>query len=79
MPNGVISVTLYKLGVIPEPINFMAKGEYFYAIYTIISRFREFCNRMICSYPVFRMELIWKISMITMVPEMQGSVMYHIF
>ncbi|MCI8720595.1 MAG: sugar ABC transporter permease [Oscillospiraceae bacterium] len=37
MPNGVISVTLYKLGVIPEPINFMAKGEYFYAIYTIIS------------------------------------------
>ena len=37
MPNGVISVALYRLGIIPEPINFMAKGEYFYAIYTIIS------------------------------------------
>ena len=37
MPNGVISVTLYKMGIIAEPINFMAKGSYFYAIYTIIS------------------------------------------
>lgn len=37
MPNGVVSVLLYKLGILPEPINFMAKGEYFYAIYTIIS------------------------------------------
>ena len=37
MPNGVISVTLYKMGIIAEPINFMARGSYFYAIYTIIS------------------------------------------
>lgn len=37
MPNGVVSVLLYKLGILSEPINFMAKGEYFYAIYTIIS------------------------------------------
>ena len=37
MPNGVISVTLYKMCIIAEPINFMAKGSYFYAIYTIIS------------------------------------------
>lgn len=37
MPNGVISTTLYQLGIISEPINFMAKGDYFYAIYTIIS------------------------------------------
>lgn len=37
MPNGVVSTLLYKLGILSEPINFMAKGEYFYAIYTIIS------------------------------------------
>lgn len=37
MPNGVISSTLYQFGIISEPINFMAKGEYFYAIYTIVS------------------------------------------
>ena len=37
MPNGVISATLYELGIIAEPINFMAKGEYFYGIYTLIS------------------------------------------
>ena len=37
MPNGVVSAVLCKLGIIAEPVNFMAKGEYFYAIYTIIS------------------------------------------
>lgn len=37
MPGGVISATLYKLGLIAEPINFMAKGEYFYGIYTVIN------------------------------------------
>lgn len=37
MPTGVISTTLYKLGVISEPVNFMAKGEYFYLIYTVVS------------------------------------------
>lgn len=37
MPTGVISVVCYKLGWISEPINFMAKGEYFYFIYTVIS------------------------------------------
>lgn len=37
MPAGVVSTVLAQLGVIPEPINFMAKGNYFYAIYTIIS------------------------------------------
>lgn len=37
MPNGVISAALCRLGIIPEPVNFMAKGEYFYAVYTIIS------------------------------------------
>ena len=37
MPNGVISITLFKMGIIDEPINFMARGSYFYAIYTIIS------------------------------------------
>ena len=37
MPGGVISTTLYKLGLIAEPVNFMAKGEYFYGIYTVIN------------------------------------------
>lgn len=37
MPSGVVSTVLYKLGIIPEPVNFMAKGQYFYAIYTVIS------------------------------------------
>lgn len=37
MPNGVLSTTLYKMGVIPETMNFMAKGDYFYSIYTIIN------------------------------------------
>ncbi len=37
MPTGVVSVVLCNLGIIPEPTNFMAKGEYFYAIYTIVS------------------------------------------
>lgn len=37
MPAGVVSTVLTQLGIIPEPVNFMAKGNYFYAIYTIIS------------------------------------------
>lgn len=37
MPAGVVSTVLTQLGMIPEPVNFMAKGNYFYAIYTIIS------------------------------------------
>ena len=37
MRGGVISTTLYKLGLIAEPVNFMAKGEYFYGIYTVIN------------------------------------------
>ena len=37
MPTGVISCVLCDLGVLKEPVNFMAKGEYFYAIYTIVS------------------------------------------
>ena len=37
MPSGVVSTVLTQLGIIPEPVNFMAKGNYFYAIYTIIS------------------------------------------
>ncbi len=37
MPTGVVSSVLCDLGILKEPVNFMAKGEYFYAIYTIIS------------------------------------------
>lgn len=37
MPAGVVSTVLTQFGIIPEPVNFMAKGNYFYAIYTIIS------------------------------------------
>lgn len=37
LPNGIISRTLCSLGIIAEPVNFMAKGEYFYLIYTVIS------------------------------------------
>lgn len=37
MPTGVVSSVLCDLGILKEPLNFMAKGEYFYAIYTIVS------------------------------------------
>lgn len=37
MPTGVVSVALYQLGITSEPVNIMAKGEYFYAVYTVIS------------------------------------------
>ncbi len=37
MPTGVVSSLLCDLGILKEPLNFMAKGEYFYAIYTIVS------------------------------------------
>lgn len=37
MPSGVISSVLCDIGFLKEPLNFMAKGEYFYAIYTIVS------------------------------------------
>ena len=37
MPTGVISMMLYRSGLTAEPVNFMAKGEYFYFIYTVIS------------------------------------------
>lgn len=37
LPTGVVSSVLCAIGILEEPINFMAKGEYFYIIYTIIS------------------------------------------
>lgn len=37
MPTGVVSSVLCDLGILKAPLNFMAKGEYFYAIYTIVS------------------------------------------
>ena len=37
LPTGVVSSVLCKIGILQEPVNFMAKGEYFYIIYTIVS------------------------------------------
>jgi len=37
LPTGVVSSVLCKIGILEEPVNFMAKGEYFYIIYTIVS------------------------------------------
>ena len=51
MPNGVISATLYELGIIAEPINFMAKGEYFYGIYTLIRVIKTVGNASIIYVP----------------------------
>lgn len=36
-PSGILSHTVQLLGLSAEPVNYMAKGEYFYAIYIVIS------------------------------------------
>lgn len=35
--NGVISFVGQALGILNEPVNFMAKGEYFYGIYVVVN------------------------------------------
>lgn len=37
LPGGIVATALSKLGFFPKDINLMAKGQYFYAIYTIIN------------------------------------------
>lgn len=37
LPNGLIASFLARLGLFPEDINLMSKGQYFYTIYTVIS------------------------------------------
>lgn len=36
-PSGVLNAALSALGILSEPYNFMAHGEHFYAIFTVIS------------------------------------------
>lgn len=41
LPTGFLSTVLCKMGYLKSPVNFMAKGEYFYVIYTIISTIKS--------------------------------------
>lgn len=41
LPTGFLSTVLCKMGFLKSPVNFMAKGEYFYVIYTIISTIKS--------------------------------------
>lgn len=41
LPTGFLSTALCKLGFLKSPVNFMAKGKYFYIIYTIISTIKS--------------------------------------
>ncbi|QTH46386.1 sugar ABC transporter permease [Cohnella sp. LGH] len=36
-PGKLVSTIMHALGLFPEDVNLMAKGKYFYAIYTVIS------------------------------------------